>query len=147
MATRKTVDQILDKAADILEKDGWVTEVCYDSRTGGYCALGAIARAVYPKLPKSKLEDVAYVGNQDVDPTHREAVEFLARRIDRDVYDPADTVYEYNDGLPKGFLGSYYDHKKDEFVFEYDEKVRLKSSRKVVKKLRDAAKAYRKKAA
>jgi len=132
MATRKSVDQILDTAADILEKHGWVTETCYDSHTGGYCALGAIAKAVYPKTSGRDLGDVAYI-NDDMDPRHREAIETLARLIARrkNVSDLADDyVYSFNDSQRPGAGAS--------------EEARFKSSQKVVAKLRKAAENFRK---
>lgn len=131
MATRKTVDQILDKAADILEQHGWVTERCYDSETGGFCALGAIARAVYPKARLDEINDLAYEGDAlyTKDSRHAEAVSFFAKRLDADIdaYDRTSTVYMFNDSLP-----------------HLTEKQRFKSSERVVKKLRKAAEAYRK---
>lgn len=142
MATRKSVDQILDGAADILEKHGWVTETCYDDRTGGFCAIGAIAKAVYPKTALRDISDLAYVDERvadgkPVDPRHLEAVHFLAKRIGG--APTAETVYAFNDHLPSGVTS----HRWNDDV-TFDEKVRYKSSRKVVQKLRNAAKAYRK---
>lgn len=131
MATRKTVDQILDKAADILEKHGWVTEKCYDSETGGFCALGAIARAAYPKARLDEIDDLAYEGDAlyAKDSRHAEAVSFFAKKLStrRQAFDATSAIYEFNDGLP----------------IATDEQ-RFKSSERVVKKLRKAAEAYRK---
>lgn len=137
--TRKSVDQILDEAADILETSGWVTSQCYDSETGGYCALGAIAQSVYPKAFGYELEDLAYVmenadeymtvNQREVDPRHAEAVTFLAQQIKRSksLNRPADNiVYVYNDtaGGPQ-----------------------RRSAKPVLAKFREAAEAYRAKQA
>lgn len=151
MGTRKSVDQILDGAADILEKHGWVTENCYDSNTGGFCALGAIAKAVYPKMSNDDIGDLAYVDGRaedgdTVDPRHLAAVHFFARRIGNpaDVVRYADSVvYDFNDRFDSG-IDKDYDFETGEYNLTVDEKVRYKSSQKVVQKLRNAAKAYRK---
>lgn len=151
MATRKSVDQILDGAADILEKHGWVTESCYDAALGSFCVLGAIEKTVYPKTPNSRIGERAYPieehhSGRKVDPRHLEAVQFLARRLagkntTENLWD--DIVYGYNDGLDDG-VERDYDFENDKYTCKVDEKVRLKSSRKVVTRLRNAAKAYRK---
>lgn len=164
MATRKTPDQILDGAADILEKHGWVTEECYDKDLGGYCALGAIAQAVFPKHPKTRIHERSYPLNADgqytdgvkVDPRHLETVKFLASRLvdkkrlaDRKRYCTDDELFYdadvsgFNDDLDPG-VEKRYDPYADKFVCTINEKVRYKSSRKVVQRLRSAAKAYRK---
>jgi hypothetical protein len=133
MGTRKSVDQILDKAADIIEKDGWITERCYDSATGGYCALGAIARAVYPKATGKQIGDLAYVvdaydgaykdrnGHQQ-DPRHLEAVVTLAQHVTRckHLVEDADTL-----------------------VYSFNDDGRVKSSKRIVAALRKAAEKYR----
>lgn len=153
MATRKTVDQILDGAADILENDGWVTESCYDSELGGYCTLGAIAKAVYPKVkgadiarysfPLQARQEIENYGESDAyyhakpDPRHIEAVEFLGKRLGAKNMVTEEPVYSFNDGLPSGVLWNLNGPV-------VDEKVRYKSSRRVVTRLRNAAKAYRK---
>lgn len=155
MGTKKSVDQILDKAADILEKDGWVAESCYDDRTGGHCALGAVARAVYPTASGEAIADLAYVNIHDVDyvdinghkkdPCHVEAVDVLARTIERSksVSDSTEAVYTFNDSLSGGITREY-DYTRGEYAWTtIDEEVRLKSAKKVVQKLRRAAENYR----
>lgn len=58
---RKSVAKILDEAATILETKGFTTAMCWDPDSGGYCALGAIARAAYPKATDDAIDDIAYV--------------------------------------------------------------------------------------
>jgi hypothetical protein len=146
MATRKTPDQILDTAADILEKHGWVTEACYDSEVGGFCALGAIAKAVYPKMSNQRIDDVAYLGNPNDDPRHVEAVNFFGGVVSGKRFGSDDDVCSFNDQLPSGIArGERACWRADNYgPTVVDEKVRLKSSRKVVAKLRAAALKYRK---
>jgi hypothetical protein len=36
--------------------------VCYNPESGGYCALGAIARAAYPKAKDEDIDSIAYAG-------------------------------------------------------------------------------------
>jgi hypothetical protein len=116
MGTRKSVSKILDQAADILEKRGFTTSKCYDPESGGYCALGAIARAAYPKAKDEDIDSIAYAGveyNDDADctcescatpkrkpdPRYVEAVTIAAQTILRrkNVGMPAGIVYDYND--------------------------------------------------
>jgi hypothetical protein len=155
MGTQKTVDQILDGAADVLEKHGWVTEVCHDSETGGHCVLGAIAAAVYPDATGEEIEERAYVDhNHEADPRHVEAVHFLSRQVAPD-YRPSDErVYLFNDDLPSGRIyeerevqdpGSGY-HYRTLVATGVNDEVRMKSAETVVRKLRDAASAYREQA-
>lgn len=104
---RKTVDKILDQAADILETKGFTTEMCYDPETGGYCALGAIARAAYPKAKNADIDVIAYEGveysghAEDANPRYVQAVRLAAKTIRRrkhlDGSAPASVVYGYND--------------------------------------------------
>lgn len=152
--TKLTVDQILDGAADILQASGWVTGVCHDSETGGHCAIGALAQAVYPRANSREVEVLAYVGQEDdrygeltgrsKDPRLVEAVSFLAERVnpDHDFSYVHNVITDWNDALPNG-EGEEFDPVKREYVARVDKKVRLASSRKVVAQLRNAAKAYR----
>lgn len=114
LMARKSVARILEQAADILEKNPFTTGRCYDTYTGGYCALGAIARAAYPKAPDNEIDDIAYIGVRDgypvsceedypwfhLEPRYVSAVQYAQRAITRrktNVADPALTVYGYND--------------------------------------------------
>jgi hypothetical protein len=156
MTTRKTVDEILDTAADILEVNGWVTEECYDSESGGHCAIGAVARAVYPKATGAQIGSLSYVNNSDEeyleaagrkkDPRHVEAIRVLAQTISRrkkiDDAEAAEVVYCFNDELDSG-IDKSYDFWTDKTSVTIDEKVRLKSAKKVVAKMRRAAERYR----
>lgn len=114
--TVKTTSRILDDAADILEKHGFTTDRCYDPETGGYCALGAIARAAFPRsLASGDIDDIAYrttddshrYGDSNTEPEssaekrYAAAVLVAAKTISRKRTldsSPAYTVYDYNDG-------------------------------------------------
>jgi hypothetical protein len=156
MTTRKTVDEILDTAADILEQNGWVTEECYDSETGGHCAIGAVARAVYPKATavRSAASRTSTTATRITSRTlagrrirrHVEAIRVLAQTITRrkkvDDAEAAEVVYCFNDELDSG-IDKSYDFWTDKTSVTIDEKVRLKSAKKVVAKMRRAAEKYR----
>lgn len=140
--TRLTVDQILDGAADILEDGGWITSQCYDSKSGGHCALGAITHAIYPRLTDATLvANLSYVHEQSdreyqgvtgrpKDPRHVEAVDFFGNRL-RDMDKRLNTderIYHFNDS----------------YLSDVNEAERRKSSKSLVTRFRNAAKAYRK---
>jgi hypothetical protein len=128
---------------------------CYDSETGGHCAIGAVARAVYPKAKNSAISDLAYVNTSDdaylaetgrrKDPRHVAAIEVLARTITRKKNlsgDPLEAVYSFNDNFESG-VDKDFDWETDRYVTTVNEKVRLKSAKKVVAKMRRAAARYR----
>lgn len=154
--TKLTVDQILDGAADVLQQSGWVTGHCHDSETGGHCAIGAMAMAVYPRANGREVEDLAYVGRSDQqyrnltgrnkDPRLVEAVQFLGKRVDPDTTNPGNhyTITDWNDDHPNGKQSPIFNPVTLQWDRPVDEKIRRESSRKVVRTLRAAAKAYRK---
>lgn len=114
-ASAKPVDVILDDAADILEKHGFTTSMCFNPDTGGFCALGAIARAAYPKtVSNDDIDDIAMNDPSDpdcfpeyvkVNPRYMHAVEATARTIKGTKKTPdraRSVVYEYNDAIRQG---------------------------------------------
>lgn len=129
-ARRIGVARILDDAADLLEEHGWVTNSCYNSTTGGMCALGAIAAAVYPQVLAEDpytLNSIAYTGSDGHQPVNQaETVKFFAEfvKAPRNGYalHAEQEVYYFNDGISP--------HSP-------------KSADQVVAKLREAAGAYR----
>lgn len=130
MATKtkkpQTVDQVLDTAADILEAGKWIRFKCYNTANGGMCALGAIAAAVYPEVVKedpAKIDDLGWTEGHtsaDRDQLQLDTVEFFGKLVDKFHYIGRDQrVYSYNDRT-------------------------VRSSKQLVSRLRNAAKAYRK---
>lgn len=131
-ARRISVPRILEEAADLLEEHGWTTLHCYDRTTGGMCALGAIAAAVFPQVLAEDpytLNELGYVFGDEGKPRRSanqvEAVQFFADFVKPSRVFPGmadQEVYYFNDG----FGG----HAR-------------KSADQVVAKLREAAAAYR----
>lgn len=114
MGTRKSVDKILDEAANILETRGFTTGECWNPDGGSFCALGAIARAAYPKsTPDDMIGSIAYTLDASsahdsgikLDPKYVAAVKMAALTATRrKTIDPkwdedtlAGKVYDYND--------------------------------------------------
>jgi hypothetical protein len=122
----ETIDQALDAAADILEAGVWVKHRCYDSKTGGHCALGAIAVPFYPDVDPIQIDSLGWTEDHtefDRDPMHLAAVDYFADFVGR--------RYSYS-GLSD----------RDITVYRYNDE-RVESSEEIVAKLRAAAEQYR----
>lgn len=152
--TKLTVDQIIDGAADVLEKHGWITGSCEDGN-GGHCSIGAVAKCVYPKAGRFEIEALSYVDkdtetdrfgetvpnaylnatDRHADPRHVEAINFLGKRFGFQPTKPSWET-EYRTAM-EAVLGVNDNHAS------YTDELRLVSSKRIVKRFRTAAEAYR----
>lgn len=113
---KKTIAQILDDAAGIIEKRGKCEGHMYAEHIDKFCSIGAIARATYSKraVPDSLIEHIAWMRPDDLDrisyadvrdvydPRFAEAMQFAAEEARSrynigSTYDNHAAIYDYND--------------------------------------------------